>query len=69
MGLKSMSQVPLGTQLPPKPPKALDDIMGDMGDVMGLPRPTSWWRGHNPPGSKPARLPLVKHPPLSGAIL
>jgi hypothetical protein len=36
-----------------------------LGDVMGLPRPTSWCKGHNPPRSRPARLPLVKHPPLS----
>jgi hypothetical protein len=48
-----------------KTSKMLGDVMGDLGDVMGLPRPTSWWKGHNPPRSKPARLSLVKRPPLS----
>jgi hypothetical protein len=48
-----------------KTSKTLGDIMGDLSDVMGLPRPTSWWKGHNPPGSRPARLPLVKRHPLS----
>ena len=27
---------------PSKESKTLGDIMGDLGDVMGLPRPTSW---------------------------
>jgi hypothetical protein len=36
-----------------------------LGDVMCLPRPTLWCKGHNPLGSRPARLPLVKHHPLS----
>jgi hypothetical protein len=57
--------MPLGTQLSPKYPKMMDDVMGDLGDFMGLPRPTSWWKGHNPPGSRLVRLPLVKRPPLS----
>jgi hypothetical protein len=34
----------------PKPPKALDDVMGVLGDVTVLPRPTSSWKGHNPLG-------------------
>jgi hypothetical protein len=46
-------------------PKTLGDVMGDLGDVMGLPRPTSWWKGHDPLRSRTARLSLVKHPPLS----
>jgi hypothetical protein len=35
----------------PKPPQALDDVMSVLGDVMGLPRTTSWWKGHNPLGT------------------
>jgi hypothetical protein len=48
-----------------KHPKMLYDVMGDLGDIMGLPRPTSWWKEHNPSRSRPTRLPLVKRPPLS----
>jgi hypothetical protein len=47
------------------PPQALDDVMGVQGDVMVLPRPTSWWKGHNPPGYEFAKLPLVERPLLS----
>jgi hypothetical protein len=43
----------------------LDDVLGYLVDVIGLPRPTSWWKGNNPLGSRPARMPLVKLPPLS----
>jgi hypothetical protein len=45
-----------------KTSKTLGDIMGDLGDIMGLPRPTSWCKGHNPHGSRSVRLPLVKRP-------
>jgi hypothetical protein len=48
-----------------KTSKMLGDVMGDLGDVMGLPRPTSWCKGHNPLGSRPVRSPLVKRHPLS----
>ena len=48
----------------PKPPKARDDVMGVLDDVMGLPRPMSWWKGHKPPGYGSAKLPLVERPPL-----
>jgi hypothetical protein len=34
------------------------------GDILGLPRPTLQWRGHNPPRSSSARVPLVERPPL-----
>ena len=46
------------------PPQVLDDVMNVLGDVMGLPRPTTWWKGHNPPGYTLAKLPLVERPPL-----
>jgi hypothetical protein len=37
-----LPHMPVGTPLPPKVSKTLGDVMGHMGDVMGLPRTTSW---------------------------
>jgi hypothetical protein len=48
----------------PKPPQALDDVMSVLGDVMGLPRPTSWWKGHNLPGYGFAKMLMVERPPF-----
>jgi len=37
----------------------LGDIMGILGDVLGLPRPTFLWRGLNPPRYRSTQLPLM----------
>ena len=37
----------------------LGDVMGILGDVLGLPRPTFMWRVLNPPRYGSAQLPLV----------
>ena len=64
LGFSSLPHVPTLLNLPPKTSTRLDNVMIIKGDVLGLPRPTLQWRGHNPPRLSSARVPLVERPPL-----
>jgi hypothetical protein len=51
--MSKLHKMPLKTSI------LLGDVMGILGDILGLPRPTILWRGLNPPKYRSAQLPLV----------